>query len=143
MGEHLRKKFSAQEVIEVLDRYLAAEIGPNEALALLKIKRRRFFDVLKLYRENPKEFSLTYKRSTPARQLPKNIDQKIESALKKEKQLIDDKNNPVRRYNYSYVKTRLEKDGEIEVSLSSIIRRAKKKGFINRSRPEKNMTAKY
>jgi hypothetical protein len=126
MGIHLRSRFTTGEVIEVLERYLAGEIGINESLMLLNIKRRRFFKVLKNYREEKKGFVLSEQRSKPTRNLPKEMDQKILEELAEEKRLIDDKDTPVRFYNYSYVKNRLEEKYEMNISLPSIIGRAKK-----------------
>lgn len=62
MGKHLNKTFSDREVVDILHRYLIGEIGSREAQDLLKIKRRRFFDILKIYRDNPKGFTLASKR---------------------------------------------------------------------------------
>ena len=126
MGIHLRSRFTTGEVIEVLERYLAGEIGINESLLLLNIKRRRFFKILKNYREGKEDFVLSEQRSKPTRNLPKEMDQKILEELAEEKRLIDDKDTPVRFYNYSYVKNRLEEKYEMTISLPSIIGRAKK-----------------
>ena len=133
MGKHIRKRFSDGEVKVILDRYLADEIGPEATQALLNIKRRQFFTLLKKYRQNPQSFSLALSRSSPTRQLPQSVEDKIAEALHKEYQLVTDKNNPIQRYNYSYVKTRLAEDQAVQVSLSTVIRRAQKKVFINRS----------
>jgi hypothetical protein len=43
MGKHLRRLFSAGEVKEIFERYLSQEIGVEQALGLLKIRRRQFF----------------------------------------------------------------------------------------------------
>ena len=53
MGKHLRKLFSVDYVKEVFQRYLSREIAVDQALAMLKIRRRQFFKLLKLYREKP------------------------------------------------------------------------------------------
>lgn len=53
MGKHLHKLFSTKEVKEVFERYLFREIGWEHALALLKIRSRQFFKLLKAYREDP------------------------------------------------------------------------------------------
>lgn len=133
MGKHIRKRFSENEVMALLERYLSGEIGAEEVQALLNIKRRQFFALLKKYRQGPQSFSLAFTRSTPTRQLPQSVEDKIAEALHKEYQLVTDKNNPIQRYNYSYVKTRLAEDQAVQVSLSTVIRRAQKKVFINRS----------
>jgi hypothetical protein len=142
MGKHLRKKWSEEEVIAVLERYMAGEIDAQDGQRLLKIKRRRFFDILKRYRQDSAGFSLAYQRKIPPRRLLKSVEKKIEQALLEEKKLIEDKHNPIQRYNYSYVKNQLEEDDQIDVSLSTIIRHAKKKGFINISRRGRATIAK-
>ena len=130
MGKHLSKQFTEQEVIDILERYLALEIGVQEAQDLLKIKRRRFFDLLKNYRQASDNFTLKSPRTKPPRVLSDVAIDKIEQELQKEKNLIEDKDIPVRWYNYSYVQTRLIEEHGLDVSLSSVIRYAKKKGFI-------------
>ncbi len=52
--------------------------------------------------------------------------------LNKEAEIIADKDNPVRFYNYSYLKDILEKKHNVHVSLPTIIRRAKKMGITNK-----------
>lgn len=142
MAKHLNKKFTEQEVIEILERYLALEIGAQEAQDLLKIKRRRFFDLLKNYREAPESFTLKHLRAKPPRELTKTSVKKIEQELKKEKRLIENKEIPIRWYNYSYIQNRLAEDHGVEVSLSSVIRYAKKKGFIKENHPRNAMIGK-
>lgn len=142
MGEHLHKRFSVQEVKEVFERYFSREIGVEYALALLKIKRSGFFKLLKSYREAPDDFSLDYKRTTPPRKLDPKSETKIMKELKKEAEIIQDNSNPVKFYNYSYLKDILEKKHKIFVSLPTIIRRAKKLGITRKGYSESLMTAK-
>lgn len=52
-----------------------------------------------------------------------------------DKKIIKDKDNPVRRYNYSFIKDRLADTYGQKVALSTIIDRAKKYGFY-RKRPK-------
>lgn len=131
MGKHLRKLFSVDYVKEVFQRYLSREIAVDQALAMLKIRRRQFFKLLKLYREKPESFSLDYTRKAPPRKIDAKAEAKITQELKKETEIIRDKRNPVRFYNYSYVKEILEKKHKVQVSLPTIIRRAKKMGITN------------
>lgn len=132
MGKHLRKLFSTKEVKEIFERYFSREIGVEQALALLKIRRRQFFKLLKSYRENPNDFSLDYKRTIPPRKIDPKSETKILWELKKETEIIRSNSNPVKFYNYSYLKETLEKKHKIFVSLPTIIRRAKKMGFISK-----------
>ena len=129
MGRHLRKLFSAKEVKEVFERYLSQEIAVDQALAMLKIRRRQFFKLLKVYRDRPDGFSLDYTRKSPPRKIDAKSEARIMRELKKEAEIIRDKSNPVRFYNYSYLKEILEKKHKVHVSLPTIIRRAKKMGI--------------
>ena len=142
MGKHLRKLFSADEVKEEFRRYLARQIGVDQASAMLKIRRRQFFKLLKLYRDRPESFSLQYTRKTPPRRIDAKVEAKITQELKKETEIIRDKRNPVRFYNYSYVKEILEKKHKVQVSLPTIIDRAKKMGITNKGLLQKPTTVR-
>ena len=143
MGKHLRKLFSAKEVKEVFERYLSQQIAVEHALAMLKIGRRQFFKLLKVYRERPEEFSLDYKRKAPSRKIDAKSEARIIRELKREAEIIGDKSNPVRFYNYSYLKEILEKKHKVHVSLPTIIRRAKKMGITNKGLFEGSTIGKF
>ena len=99
---------------------------------MLKIQRRQFFKLLKVYQERPDGFSLGYPRKTPGRKIDAKSEARIMRELKKEAEIIADKDNPVRFYNYSYLKDILEKKHNVHVSLPTIIRRAKKRDITNK-----------
>jgi hypothetical protein len=109
---------------------------------MLKIRRRQFFKLLKLYRDRPESFSLQYTRKTPPRRIDAKAEAKITQELKKETAIIRDKRNPVRFYNYSYVREILENKHQVRVSLPTIIRRAKKMGITKKDLRAKPMTGK-
>ena len=142
MGKHLRKLFSVDHVKEVFRRYLSREIAVDQASAMLKIRRRQFFKLLKLYREKPESFSLDYTRKTPGRKIDAKTEARIMQELKKETEIIRDKRNPVRFYNYSYLKDILEKKHKVRVSLPTIIRRAKKMDITNQGPLARPMTGR-
>ena len=104
MGKHLRKLFSTKEVQEIFERYLSREIGVEHTLALLKIRRRQFFKLLKSYRESPSDFSLDSKRTDVPRKIDAKSEAMIMRELKKEAEIIQSCSNPVKFYNYSYLK---------------------------------------
>lgn len=141
--KQLHKKFKKEEVIEVFEKYLAREIGIKQAKAILGLGKSRFFDLLKVYRESPDDFSLEYRRNNPPRKISEKWENKIACELKKEAAIIEDKSNPVRFYNYSYLKDILEKKYKVIVSLPTIIDRAKKAGFIRRRNSGSRMTVKF
>ena len=142
MGKHLRKLFSVNEVKKMFERYLSQEITVEHALAMLKIRRRQFFKLLKVYRERPESFSLDYTRKAPPRRIDAKTEARIMQELKKETEIIRDKSNRVRFYNYSYVKEILEKKHKVHVSLPTIIDRAKKMGITSKGHLARPMTGR-
>ena len=64
MKEQLHHRFRDEEVRELFVRYINKEIPACYIQTLLDIKRRRFFELLKDFRDNPDTFTL----------LPKNIE---------------------------------------------------------------------
>jgi hypothetical protein len=124
----LHKRFTSDQVKELLERYLKNEVERKYIQEILGISRRRFFMLLKQYREDPPHFSIQYQRATPPRISPE-IEQNILKELTIEKGIIRDKEIPLTTYNYSYIKNRLRKTYRQKVSLNTIIHRAKKHGF--------------
>ena len=61
--------------------------------------------------------------------LDNEAEQALIKELKIEKQLIDNKDIPIRKYNYSYIKDLLEVAYQQKVSLTTIIKRAKQNDF--------------
>jgi transposase len=124
----LHKRFSSDELKKLFDRYLRNEVERNYIQDILGIKKRRFFMLLKQYKENPTEFTIQYQRTTPPR-ISKDIEHNIVKELSIEKGIIQNKEIPLKSYNYSFIKDHLRKKYRQKVSLTTIIRRAKKHGF--------------
>jgi len=61
--------------------------------------------------------------------IPQEIEKNILKELSIEKKIIQDKEIPLKSYNYSYIKQRLEEKYQQKVSLPTIIHRAKNHGF--------------
>jgi transposase len=125
----LHKRFTSDQVQELLERYSRNEIERKYIQEILGISKRRFFMLLKEYKGNPQLFTIQYRRTTPPRSISPDIEQNILKELTTEKKLIEDKEIPLRSYNYSYIKDRLGKTYHQKVSLNTIIDRAKKQGF--------------
>lgn len=132
----LHKKFSDGQVKDLLSRYLNKEIERNYIQEILGVGKARFFELIKSYRENPQSFSIQYQRTKKTRSISPAIEKNILKELIIEKKLILDKDVPLRSYNYSYIKDRLETAYNQVVSVPTIINRAKKEGFYLK-RPER------
>ena len=104
----LHKKFTDDQVKELIKRYLKKEIERSYIEEILDIKRRRFCELVKKYRNDPDNFSIQYKREMPTRNISKDIEENIIKELSIEKNLIADVNVPLKTYNYIYIKDRLE-----------------------------------
>ena len=134
----IHKEFTDSQVKELIERYLKREIRIHYVLEILGIKRSRFFVLLKQYKECPNKFSIQYLRNTKTRTIPQAVEDNIIRELQIEKKLIQDKDIPLRHYNYSYVKDLLETKYNQKVSLPTIIDRAKKNDFYLKKRPKKH-----
>jgi transposase len=115
-------------VKELLTRYLRDEIERKYIQEILGIKRRRFFALVKQYRENPQDFTIEYQRASHPR-ISQDLEKNMLRELSVEKKIIQNKDIPLETYNYSYIKDRLKKEYHQKVSLTTIIRRAKEHGF--------------
>lgn len=135
----LHKKFTDTQVKELLQRYLRKEIERKYIQQILFISKRRFFSLIKQYRENPKGFSIQYHRKTKTRAISQSIEENIIKELSIEKELIEDRDVPLKSYNYSYIKDLLERKYNQNVSLPTIIDRARKNDFYIKKKPKRTV----
>lgn len=127
--EQVHKRFTDEQVRELLTRYVAGEIERTYVQEILGIKKRRFFRLLEGYKQNPASFSIAYTRHGTPHTVSPDVEHNIVRELEIDKALIEDPDVPLRRYNYSYVRDRLQSKYHQKVSLPTIINRAQKYGF--------------
>src|SRR4030043_1121087 len=84
----LHKRFTSEQVKEVFDRYLNNEIERTYIQEILGIKKRRFFVILKQYKENPQDFTVQYRRPKAPRTISPVIEQTILKELSIDKKII-------------------------------------------------------
>jgi hypothetical protein len=128
----LHRKFTDEQIKELIEKYLRKEVGRRYLQEILCINKTRFFALVKAYRDNPSAFSIRYVRKGKTRAIPEAVEANILKELAVEKKLIEDKDVPVRSYNYSYIKDRLERTYKQKVSLSTIIAKARENDFYVR-----------
>jgi hypothetical protein len=126
MNEQIHKRLTDEQARMMLSRYVANEMKTVEAMELLGLKRRQFFEWVQRYRKDPDGFTVQYKRDNKNRKLADDVDRHILEELATEKALIDDPAMPIRFYNYSYIQDQIKKNYQEKVSLPTIIDRAKK-----------------
>ncbi len=137
----IHKTFSDQEVRELLERYVNQQVDRKHLQGVLGIRERRFFDLLKKYKEDPKNFTIRYQRvSNP--KISKELEKTIVKELKKEQKIIQNPEIPLRTYNYSYIRDLLADKYKQKVSLPTIIDRAKKNDFYLPKKQKKTIHAR-
>lgn len=125
----IHKKFTDDQVKELFKKYLSKEIERKYIQVILGIKRRRFFELIKRYKEDSEKFTVKYKRRGSNRKISKDIEGIILKELSIDKEIITNKKTPTKTYNYSFIKRRLVNEYNKTVSLPTIINRAKKNDF--------------
>jgi len=136
MTKQLHMRFTNEAVREILVNYEQGEVTLKQALSTLGICRRRFFALLKQYRTNPEIFSISYCRAG-VKQISEDTEQLIQKELLEERSLVENKDMPVRHYNYSAVRDALRDQYAVTVSVPTIIDRAKELGCWQGRPPKK------
>lgn len=128
-NQQIHKRLSQDQVEAVFENYLSGEIKAKDARNHLGLGKSQFFKLASEYK-NPKEkFSIAYKRNKATRGISDEAEKKIIKELEAEQKLIENKDIPIKTYNYSAIKDLLEEKHEIIVSLPTIISRAKENDF--------------
>lgn len=108
--KQLHKKFTDFQIKDLMTRYLKKEVERKDLQKVLGIKKTRFFALVKRFKDNPENFSISYFRSKSTRTISKDIETNIIKELNIEKDLIKAKEAQIRCYNYSYIKDILENE---------------------------------
>jgi len=125
MGQ-IHKRFTDEQIRMLFQRYRQGQLSQGDMQELFGIGRSRFFVLLQGYRRDPEGFSIAYQRKTPTK-LSAEVETEMTRALLREKEIVEDPDLPISGYNYTAIQERLAEKG-IQVSLTTIIKRAKKLG---------------
>ena len=131
-NQQLHKRLSKEQVVAILENYLAKEIKACDARKNLGLSKTHFFRMVANYNENPNAFDIKHKGNAGNRKISEDSKDKIIKELEKEKELIDNKDISIKNYNYSAIKDILEEKHGITVSLPTIINRAKENDFYKK-----------
>ena len=143
---HISKRLSQAQVVTILTKYEEKKVSIEHTCISLGLKRARFFKLLKRFRADKAEFSLSSLR-TGTKRISAEAEEHIRKELEKEKELIDNPSMPIRWYNYSAVQDVLKEEHKVDVSVPTIIDRAKKLGFyipkVERTRHERIVSTDF
>jgi len=134
--QQLHRRFTDEQVKVLLQGYCQGVLARDEIQEMLGLSKTRFFALLKEYRRAPEEFSITYERHSPGK-LSAALEAEIERELRREKEIVENKDLPISGYNYSALRDRLEKRG-YKVSVTTIIERAKQLDCYKPSKKHKS-----
>lgn len=109
MSKQLHRRFTDDQVKLVLELYGKRMISLPQVLQQLGCSRPRCYQLLKRYRQEPDEFTISYGRHRPQHCLSARIDSIIREELERDKGLIGDKDIPIWYYNYQAVRDNVVK----------------------------------
>jgi len=124
--DQLHKRLTDEQIKVLFKLYCQGLLARAGAQETLRIRKTRFFALLKQYRQDPEAFSVSYKRAGRAG-LSAAEAAEIERALLQEKEIVENKRLPISCYNYTAMRDRLAKKG-VNISVTTIINRAKRMG---------------
>lgn len=84
-NQQIHKKFSDEQVIAIMENYLAREITAKEAMAKLELQRSQFFNLAAKYRDGSNNFTIKHKGNAGNRKISEDTSSLILVELKKEK----------------------------------------------------------
>jgi hypothetical protein len=128
MTKQVHNRLTAEQVEAILNRYVNQELSAIQAMEILGLRRSQFFEWVKRYKDRSGDFSTAYRREACNHRISSELEGYITGELEMEKSLIDDPSMPVRFYNYSFIRDQIRKKHHQEVSVPTIIDRAKKTG---------------
>lgn len=109
---------------EVLEAYDKRRITLAKGLETLGLSRAHFFRYLKMYRQNPSGFGVSYVRKSINRKLSKRSNEAVRKLLREEKEMINNPKIRVHKFNFPAISEELERQKNLKVSSETIRKRA-------------------
>ncbi len=69
MSEQVHRRLGDEQVKMILGRYAAKELTAAQAMELLGLRRRQYFEWVQRYREDPEGFTIQYRRKEKSRKV--------------------------------------------------------------------------
>ena len=93
--EQLHKRFTDEQVKDLIRRYIAQVIERKYVQSILGISKSYFFQLVGRYRSDPEKFSIQYTREVPTRGIDPEMEDNILRELAIDKKSIQNKNIPL------------------------------------------------
>jgi len=111
-------------VKKVFEDYRERFIKRSEILVLLDIRKTRFSELWKRYKEDPEKFHIDYSRSEPTRKSDPEIDEIIANELRAEKAVIEAPNNKIKDFNFRAIEADILRNHGKKISYGTIRNKA-------------------
>ena len=140
MAKHLHKRFTNEQVKDIIGKFVTKKLRAKEACRYLGIGRTRLHALTTIYRDNADSLDISYSRTSATNTIDDAIKKHIltELAVEKEK-IIDNPDVPTNYYNYSYLQSLVQQKYDEKVSLPTIISLAKTNDYWKAKRKKEEM----
>jgi transposase len=122
---HISARLTEAQVVTILTQYTTRKTSARDAQAKLGLQRSRFFDLVRDFKKDASSFAIARAADRRKPRISADTESHIKEELEKEKKLIEDPSISIRSYNYSAVRDLLKEEYRIDVSVPTIISRAK------------------
>jgi len=127
---HISARLTEAQVVTILTQYTRKKTSAKDAQAKLGLKRSRFFDLVREFKKDASSFAIALVADKRRPRISADTESHIKKELEKEQALVEDKTIAIRWYNYSAVRDVLKEKHNVEVSVPTIINRAKSLGYF-------------
>jgi len=115
----VHRRFPDEQARNLFRTYAEGYMQRSQVEEILEVSKTRFFALVKLYRKDPRCFSLANHRGSPLR-LSKDAEILIRKSLFEDRAMIEDPSLPVSSFNCSAIREQLQHLG-FKVSLPTIV----------------------
>jgi len=133
----IHKRLSTRQVKLLFDWYETGKLSLDNALSRLGCKESRFYDLLRGYRKDKDNFTISYPKRKAHNRIPQSVECQIKQELKEEKKLIANRDISITQYNYTAVRDEIVRKTNQSLSAETIRNRAKEWNFIVAKPPKK------
>jgi len=122
--QQVHKRIVPLFMIEIFEAYRSKQMKLQEAMKELQLGRSNFFRYYSAFKKDPKTFSIIPPKKKGSRKLSADVDEKIASILRAEKELVWDPLVRVGKINFSALSEELHREENLDISPETIRKKA-------------------